>query len=490
MRPSDDVAIRAEEGAVDRYDDFVPVQRLRVAPRPPSSAGRGGSLAHLIERFCISPTLTLPLDAIAQTFAVIAPRGGAKTQAATVLVEEMVSDRLPVVVIDPRGIWHALREATDGVGEGLPVYILGGKHGRSELREHGGFVADWAIDWGQPLVLDLSSLSKAGASRFVADFVDQARLRAPRAMHLVLDEADTLLEDARCQAFVSDLVQSANTSGIGATLVSRRSSLLNFVPGVEVLIAARSKVLAEHDPIRKWVRLRSGPELARRVEESLRYLATDEVWLCSPKWLGLVDRIRLRHRATCDGSKRGLAGLRPPQSRASAAELKRLRARLGEGAPLFCSAGGALRGPPAATVGRQSKGGNVCLQERSAPIDDVSSLLHSNGELKPSEKQSRRWARGRPIERLVLRLEEKLALEQYASQPGISNELALRARIVLACAEGRLIGEVAREFALTPRTVGKWRRRFVEQQLRSLCSCLDTFLPRRRTHDVGGAPMQ
>jgi hypothetical protein len=488
MPPSDDVAIRAEEGAVDRRDDFVSEGLLRVAPRPPSAVGRGGSLAHLIERFCVSPTLTLPLDAITQTFAVIAPRGGAKTHAATVLVEEMVSDRLPVVVIDPRGIWHALREATDGKAEGLPVHILGGAHGPSQLREDlGGFVADWAIEWGQPLVLDLGSLSKAGAWRFLADFAEQARFRGPRAMHLVLDEADMLLEDAVCRALVIDLVRSANTSGIGVTLVSRRSSLLNLVPGVEILIAARSKALVEHDPIRKWVHLRSGPELARRVEESLRYLSTDEVWLCSPKWLGLVDRIRLRHRATYDGSKRGLAGLRPPQSRASAAELKRLRARLGE-APLFGVAGAGS--PPDATVGRQSKGSNMRSLEQSARMDDLSFFPKSTGELAPRENQSRRSARGRPIEPLVLRLEEKLALQQYASQPGISTELALRARIVLACAEGRLIGEVARELGVTPGTVGKWRRRFVEQQVHSLCSCLDTFLPRRRTHDVDCAPMQ
>jgi transposase-like protein len=430
-----------------------------------------------MERFRVSPTLTLPLDAMAQTFAVIAPRGGAKTHPATVLVEEMVADRLPVVIIDPRGVWHALRDATDGKAQGLPVHILGGEHGQSELREHvGGFVADWAIDWGQPLVLDLSFLSRSGAARFVADFADQVRFRAPRAMHIVLDEADILLGGAGRGASAIDLVQSASTSGVGVTLVSHHSALLNVVPGVEVLVAARSKDLAEHDAIRKWVHRRSGPELARRVDESLRYLAVDEVWLCSPKWLGLVDRIRLRHRATYDGSKRGLAGLRPPQSRASACELQRLRARLGQ-APLFGRAGGGFN-PPDATVGQRPKGSNGRLVERSPSIGDLLSGRHSDRGLSPRETHSRR---GRPIEPLVLRLEEKLALQQCACQPGIATELALRARIVLACAEGRLIGEVARELAVTPRTVSKWRRRFVEQQLHPLCSCFGPVAPSEET---------
>jgi transposase len=46
--------------------------------------------------------------------------------------------------------------------------------------------------------------------------------------------------------------------------------------------------------------------------------------------------------------------------------------------------------------------------------------------------------------------------------------LALRARIVLACAEGRDNTEVAAEVGVTHQTVGKWRRRFIDRRLDGL----------------------
>jgi transposase len=46
--------------------------------------------------------------------------------------------------------------------------------------------------------------------------------------------------------------------------------------------------------------------------------------------------------------------------------------------------------------------------------------------------------------------------------------LALRARIVLTCAEGGQNKDVAAKLGLERGTVGKWRRRFVEQRVAGL----------------------
>jgi len=50
-----------------------------------------------------------------------------------------------------------------------------------------------------------------------------------------------------------------------------------------------------------------------------------------------------------------------------------------------------------------------------------------------------------------------------------SQALALRSRIVLACAEGRSNKDVALLCGVSPPTVGKWRRRFCELRLDGLC---------------------
>lgn len=68
---------------------------------------------------------------------------------------------------------------------------------------------------------------------------------------------------------------------------------------------------------------------------------------------------------------------------------------------------------------------------------------------------------GRPIPVLTLTVEERDALERWARRPTTAQELAQRARLVLACARGRTNTEVARELRLTKQTVGKWRSRFL-----------------------------
>ena len=56
----------------------------------------------------------------------------------------------------------------------------------------------------------------------------------------------------------------------------------------------------------------------------------------------------------------------------------------------------------------------------------------------------------------------------YAKRHRTNRDLALRARIVLACASGKTNQEVAAVLRLNKDTVGKWRRRFVAQRLEGL----------------------
>ena len=77
-------------------------------------------------------------------------------------------------------------------------------------------------------------------------------------------------------------------------------------------------------------------------------------------------------------------------------------------------------------------------------------------------------ALGRPKAPLVLTDDERAKLSTWANRPTSAQRLALRARIVLACAEGADNKAVARRLRITPHTVGKWRARFVEDRLEGL----------------------
>ena len=75
---------------------------------------------------------------------------------------------------------------------------------------------------------------------------------------------------------------------------------------------------------------------------------------------------------------------------------------------------------------------------------------------------------GRPTAPIVLTGEERSKLQEWARRPKTAQRLALRARIVLGCAEGLESRQVARQLRITDQTVCKWRKRFGQLRLEGL----------------------
>ncbi len=75
---------------------------------------------------------------------------------------------------------------------------------------------------------------------------------------------------------------------------------------------------------------------------------------------------------------------------------------------------------------------------------------------------------GRPIPPLTVTLEERETLERWIRRPKTAQALAQRARVVLACAEGKTNTQVSAQLKLSKPTVGKWRARFLASGLDGL----------------------
>src|SRR5215467_9803676 len=75
---------------------------------------------------------------------------------------------------------------------------------------------------------------------------------------------------------------------------------------------------------------------------------------------------------------------------------------------------------------------------------------------------------GRHLAPLILSDEERAELKSLSSRRKTAQALALRARIVLACAGGSQNKEVAAKLGVVEMTVGKWRRRFVQDRVEGL----------------------
>jgi transposase len=85
-------------------------------------------------------------------------------------------------------------------------------------------------------------------------------------------------------------------------------------------------------------------------------------------------------------------------------------------------------------------------------------------------------ATGRPMARLVLSSAERAYLERQVRRRRVARSLSERCRIILRCAAGLASKTVAAELGVHEHTVGKWRRRFLEDRIEGL---LDEARPGR-----------
>ncbi len=259
----------------------------------------------------IAANLALPLEAVTQTFAILAKRGSGKTYTALVMMEAMLKAGLHTVIVDPVGVCWGLRASADGSGPGLPIIVMGGDHGDVPLEASSGeIIADFVIDEKQSVVLDLSLMRKGEQARFVTDFAERLYQRNRDPLHLLLDEADAFAPQRpikgqeRMLGAIEDIVRRGRARGLGVSLVTQRAAVLNkdVLTQVEVLIALRTIAPQDREAIDAWIKVHGMPEQRDLLMSSLPSLPIGTAWVWSPGWLDLFQQVQVRKRETFDSS--------------------------------------------------------------------------------------------------------------------------------------------------------------------------------------------
>lgn len=254
---------------------------------------------------------TLPLDAVTQTFGILAKRGSGKTYAASVLAEELLRAGQRICAVDPTGVWWGLRSSADGQQGGFPIVVFGGEHADVPLgEEQGRLLAQMIATEHLSCIIDLSEFTQGQKHRFVADFADTLYRANREPLHLFLDEADefapqvSLHEERRMLGAVDRLVRRGRVRGLGVTLITQRPAAIhkNVLTQVEVLLALRLTSAQDRKAVEAWISAQADDAQKQQVMASLPGMPIGEAWIWSPGWLGVLERVKVRQRTTFDSS--------------------------------------------------------------------------------------------------------------------------------------------------------------------------------------------
>tara|TARA_R110002072_G_scaffold291112_1_gene459079 strand:+ start:115 stop:1224 length:1110 start_codon:yes stop_codon:yes gene_type:complete len=101
-----------------------------------------------------------------------------------------------------------------------------------------------------------------------------------------------------------------------------------------------------------------------------------------------------------------------------------------------------------------------------------------------------KFATGRPMAALVLSAEERCYLERQVRRHRVARSFSERCRIILKCSQGLQSKVVAAQLGVCESTVGKWRRRFLQDRIDGLFDEARTGRPRTISDDEVAAVIE
>ena len=272
------------------------------------------TLKHTLE---IAPGLKLPLETVTQAIGILAKRRAGKSYTARRLAEQLLECGQQVVIVDPKGDTWGIRSSADGKKPGFPVVIVGGERGDVKLEPGSNeIIAKLVVEERVSVLLDLSLLRKHEVATFMTGFLENLyRLKAREEFRtpvmLLIDEADAIAPqkpqkgEERMLGAAEDIVRRGGQRGIGCTLVTQRSAVLNknVLTQVNLLIVLRTIAPQDLAALDAWIDVHGTEQQRKTLRESLPSLPVGDAWFWSPGWPdtdGIFKRVHVLPIETFD----------------------------------------------------------------------------------------------------------------------------------------------------------------------------------------------
>lgn len=210
-------------------------------------------------------TVKVPIENYAtQANAILGIKGSGKTTTAKGIAEQLLDAGVPIIVLDPVGMWRYLKVPKEKGGKAYKVVVAGGQAGDLPLTPHTApEIVRSAIRSNIPLVIDLYDikLSKADWRRIVKSTAEILMFENKGIRHLFLEEASEyipqIVKDGDLFAAVEKLCRMGGNASVGITLINPRAQEVNkaVLELCELLILMRQKGKHALAALDKWLSL-------------------------------------------------------------------------------------------------------------------------------------------------------------------------------------------------------------------------------------------
>jgi len=265
--------------------------------------------------------LELPMvDSVTMSSAILAMKGSGKTYLGGVIAEEFLLHselKVPVVIVDPTGVWHGLLATNEGKPSSFPLTILGGSHGEIAVTHRQGSQVAEAVHetWPRSFILDLSHMEPEGQHGFVADFGQRIFVLNERApFHLIVDEADEFAPQVidsssrhqkRSLGVIDRMVRRGRTRGFGTTVITQRTAVIskNVLSQSEALFILRMVAPSDIAAVNEWMRHRVSIEHRMACLEQLPNLPPGTSYFMQSGISAPFRRFVVRKKKSFDSSR-------------------------------------------------------------------------------------------------------------------------------------------------------------------------------------------